>query len=97
MGHIANGDISKSVRFVDYEKRDEEKERAADLFACDMLIERGAYNDFVSKKDYGIESIKKFAAAQHIMPYIVIGRLQKEKKLEYSRYSNYKLRYKWAE
>ena len=47
--------------------------------------------------NYGIEAIKRFAATQHIMPYIVIGRLQKEKKLEYRCYSNYKLRYKWAE
>ena len=28
------------------------------------------------------------------MPYIVIGRLQKEKYLDYHQYSNYKLRYK---
>lgn len=27
----------------------------------------------------------------------VIGRLQKEKKLDYRLFSNYKLRYKWAE
>ena len=31
------------------------------------------------------------------MPYIVIGRLQKEKYLDYHQYSNYKLRYKWGD
>ena len=46
---------------------------------------------------YGIESIKRCAASQNVMPYIVIGRLQKEKKLDYRLFSNYKLRYKWAE
>lgn len=96
LGHIVNGDVSKTVKFVDYEKKDEEKERAADIFACDMLIDKDAYNDFVLKRDYRIEAIKKFAATQDVMPYIVIGRLQKEKKLEYSHYSDYKLRYKWA-
>ncbi len=30
------------------------------------------------------------------MPYIVIGRLQKEKYINYSTFSKYKLRYKWA-
>ena len=48
-------------------------------------------------KNYEIESIKSFAASQNVMPYIVIGRLQKEKKLDYRQFSNYKLRYKWAE
>ena len=32
-----------------------------------------------------------------IMAYIVIGRLQKEKYLDYHQYSNYKLRYKWGD
>ena len=42
-------------------------------------------------------SIKKFAASQNVMPYIVIGRLQKEKKLPYDRFVKYKETYKWAE
>ena len=37
------------------------------------------------------------ARTQNVMPYIVIGRLQKEKYLDYHQYSNYKLRYKWGD
>lgn len=49
------------------------------------------------QSDFTIESITRFAASQNVMPYIVIGRLQKEKYLRYDQYSRYKLRYKWAE
>ena len=31
------------------------------------------------------------------MPYIVIGRLQKENYLRYDQYSRYKLRFKWVD
>ena len=51
---------------------------------------------FVEENNFTIESIKRFAASQNVMPYIVIGRLQKEKHLRYDQYSSYKLRYKWA-
>lgn len=96
LGHIVNGDISKNLKFVD-DGSDEDKERAADKFARDKLISEKDYQIFLSKQNYGIESIKRFAATQNVMPYIVIGRLQKEKYLNYQALSNYKLRYKWEE
>lgn len=96
LGHIVNGDINKKSNFVD-DGSDIEKENAADRFACNMLISETDYQIFVDGKNYEIESIKRFAASQNVMPYIVIGRLQKEKKLDYRLFSNYKLRYKWAE
>lgn len=34
------------------------------------------------ERNYGVESIKRFAASQNVMPYIVIGRLQKEKNMK---------------
>lgn len=96
LGHIVNGDISKKVNFVD-DGSDIEKENAADRFARNKLISETDYQVFINEKNFGIESIKRFAATQNVMPYIVIGRLQKEKKLDYRLFSNYKLRYKWAE
>ena len=91
-----NGDIGKTNKFVD-DGTDEEKEAAADLFARDKIIDKDKYTEFVNGHDYSIEAIKKFAEAQKVMPYMVIGRLQKEKYLDYKYYSKYKLRYKWAE
>lgn len=92
---------SRAVRRSWYSGKDRssyiEKESAADRFASNKLISETDYQIFVAGKNYEIESIKSFAASQNVMPYIVIGRLQKEKKLDYRQFSNYKLRYKWAE
>lgn len=96
LGHIVNGDIGKKANFID-DGSDIEKESAADRFASNKLISETDYQIFVAGKNYEIESIKSFAASQNVMPYIVIGRLQKEKKLDYRQFSNCKMRYKWAE
>lgn len=95
LGHIMNGDIGKAARFID-DGSDVNKEAAADLFASSKLLNSDEYNRFIDRGDFGIESIKSFAASQSVMPYIVIGRLQKERYLDYRCYSDYKLRYKWG-
>lgn len=94
IGHIVNGDIGKNLIFLD-DGSDYDKELAADLFASNMLLSPESYNMFIQKQDFSIEAICKYAKSQNVMPYIVIGRLQKEKYLDYRTYSNYKLRYKW--
>ncbi len=96
IGHIVNGDLGKNVRFLD-DGSDLEKEKQADLFARNRLMDPDAYQLFVAGNHFTIESIEQFAASQNVMPYIVIGRLQKEKYLRYDQYSHYKLRYKWVE
>ena len=96
IGHIVNGDIGKNFKFLD-DGSDYEKEIAADLFASNMLLSPESYKMFVQKRDFSIEAISKYAKSQNVMPYIVIGRLQKEKYLDYRMYSNYKLRYKWGD
>lgn len=96
LGHIVNGDLGKNMKFLD-DGTDEEKERKADLFASNKLINPQEYSRFVKKNDYSIEAILTFAETQQVMPYIIIGRLQKEKRLSYKCYSEYKLRYKWVE
>lgn len=96
LGHIVNGDISPKSNFID-DGSDAEKEKAADRFARNMLISEIDYQFFVDGMDFRIESIERFASTQNVMPYIVIGRLQKEKKLDSHIFNDYKLRYKWAE
>lgn len=97
IGHIVNGDISKGVRFIDVlETLDEEKERAADEFARNVLLDPQSYTRFVHQGDFSINAIRKYAETQNVMPYIVIGRLQREKRIPYSWFSKDKLRYKWA-
>ena len=96
IGHIVNGDIGKHLKFLD-DGSDCEKELAADLFASNMLLSPESYKMFVQKGDFSIEAIQKYAKSQKVMPYIVIGRLQKEKYLDYRMYSDYKLGYKWGD
>lgn len=96
LGHLVNGDVGRNSKFLD-DGNDKEKEEKADLFASDRLINPADYSVFINEKDFTIESIKKFSISQRVMPYVVIGRLQKEKHLRYDQYSDYKLRYKWAE
>ena len=98
LGHIVNGDVSKTQKFIDLvETEQTNREIEADKFATNALIDPSDYNRFVRSKDYSIGSIKRFAKSQNIMPYIVIGRLQKEGRVPYSWFNDYKLRYKWAE
>ncbi len=96
LGHIVNGDVGKTTRFID-DGSDNNKEILADIFAKEQLVSQQAYEMFVQEKDYSICAIEKFAKSQHVMPYIIIGRLQKEKELDYRYFSEYKLRYKWSD
>ena len=98
LGHIVNGDISKSSGFIDVlHDTDMAKEAAADKFACDVLLSPESYTRFVARKDFSIGAILQYAHSQRVAPFIVIGRLQKEKRIPYSWHSDYKVRYKWAE
>ncbi|MBR2256062.1 MAG: HigA family addiction module antidote protein [Blautia sp.] len=95
LGHIVNGDVNSSINFIDYDGN-ADIEVGADDFASTRLIDSSAYEEFVRCADFSLNAIKAFADSQQVRPYIVIGRLQREKKLEYSRYSSEKVRYKWA-
>lgn len=98
LGHIVNGDVLKTQKFIDIMEREQtNREIEADRFATNALINHDDYARFVGVGDYSIASIIRFARSQNIMPYIVIGRLQKERRIPYTWYSEYKLRYKWTE
>lgn len=55
LGHIVNGDIGKTNKFVD-DGTDEEKEAAADLFARDKIIDKEKYTEFINRNVYSIEA-----------------------------------------
>lgn len=95
IAHILNEDFRDKA--IDYDFARDDTEKQADLFASNVLINSQDYQDFLKAKDFSIERIIDFAKSQHVKPYIVIGRLQKEKILDYKIYSSYKDRYSWAE
>lgn len=94
LGHIMNRDVPETS-FIDKDYENEEQEHAANCFAEEALLEKNSYEAFLSKKDYSIGAIRKYAATQRVMPYIVIGRLQREERIPYAWYKEYKVRYKW--
>lgn len=95
LGHIVNGDLSRTGRYIDASHAENDaKERKADLFAQNTLLDPLAYSDFIKEKDFSIQSISTFAKSQCVTPCIVIGRLQKEGHIPYSWYSSYKTPYK---
>lgn len=95
LGHIVNGDVTKAAYFIDYDDKSGE-ELGADTFAADKWIDPDDYKIFVEAADYSLSAIRAFAMRQRIRPYMVIGRLQREKRIDYNRYSSEKVRYKWA-
>ena len=66
IGHIVNGDIGKSVKFVD-DGSDCDKEAAADLFARDMLLSPESYKNFIQKGDFTIEAIHHSSGGNKII------------------------------
>ena len=95
IGHILNGDIEYNK--IDYYVENEEKEKEADIFAKNILINEYDYKNFINKEDYTKESIMQFSKKQKVQPFIVVGRLQKDKKIKYSQYNDLKIRYKYKE
>lgn len=94
LGHIYNNHIGMSSKFIDYNQQSN-IEVEADEFAVNALIPTDDFDAFVSRGDFGLPAIIAFAKKQGVAPYIVIGRLQKQKKIGYNMYCNEKLRYKW--
>ena len=94
LGHIYGGHVSTNVKFIDY-SQESDMEKSANAFARNALINETDYKIFVQRGHFDLSSICTFAEEQGVVPYIVIGRLHKQKILPYNKYSKEKLRYKW--
>lgn len=71
----------KSERFIEYEteiKDNTTKEKQADEFAQNQLLDSEKYQAFLLKGDFSIQSISIFAKANSVQPGIVAGRLAHE-------------------
>jgi len=95
IGHILNGDIEH--RLIDYEDTKNIIEDRADEFAANALIAQEMYNHFVETGDYSLSHIHQFCSEQKIPAYILIGRLQRDKHLEYHHYVHEKIKYELDE
>ena len=69
-------------------------EDKADKFASNTLINEEDYNQFIEKSNLNEEEIIKFARVQQVQPFIVVGRIQKERN-DFKFCYRLKTRYKW--
>lgn len=85
IAHFINGDSKQ--KFIDFESTENSRELKADIFAQNTLINKSAYQAFIKTNNFSLNSINSFSKKQNILPAILIGRLQKEKFLNWSDYS----------
>lgn len=95
IAHILHGDIKR--RFIDFSFTKSDEERRADNFASNVLLDPETYRRFISRGDFTLNSINAYSKSERVPNYIVIGRLQKEERIPYSRYSQEKVRYVWVQ
>ncbi len=95
IAHILNGDYKK--KFVDFYSVQGKAEELADQFAGDVLIDPDMYREFVMSSDCtSWHKIEAFAEAVDVEPFIVLGRLQNDRYLDWSDYPEKVVRYSWA-
>ena len=92
IGHLLNGDVS-DIQFIDYQETKSQMETLADDFASKTLINDEEYQKFISN-DIDETKIKRFAKSQNVAPFIIVGRLQKDKN-DYRMFHNLKVKYNW--
>lgn len=87
IGHILLGHFGRGVGTI------EEKENMADIFARDSLIPQEEFQTFTKRRDFSRGAIIYFAKGIGVAPGIVVGRLQKERYIDFSWYNDLKERY----
>ncbi len=87
LGHILLGHIHKP------DGTTEEDELAADYFARDNLIPVADFEQFISRRNFSMTTIRSFAHDIEIDPGIVVGRLQKEGYIQYNRCNGLRTQY----
>ena len=74
-----------------------EIEAEADRFARDFLIAPQDWNGFCADDDFTPGSVQEFARSVGVAPFIVVGRLQKERHIGYNQLTTLKPRYQWMD
>ena len=86
----------KREMFLEGDNAVDERERAADRFAANLLIPPSDYQRFVRAGDFGQSAIQQFADEIGIAPGVVVGRLQHDEALAYSEGNDLKVKLVWA-
>jgi len=90
---------SKRDGFIDMDDKVKENqddiELSADGFSSEMLISSEAYKNFLHRNLITKNNVMKFAEALDVHPGIVVGRLQHDQVISFSKYSELRPRYVW--
>ncbi|HEY4117896.1 MAG TPA: HigA family addiction module antitoxin [Byssovorax sp.] len=82
---------SKKTLFIDEKGGDDSAiEREANRFAEDLLLSAAAYARFVAARDFSEGSVERFAKAQGVAVGIVVGRLQHQGHVPFTRLNHLK-------
>ena len=73
-----------------------EIEEEANRFAADFLIAPDKWRAFRDNDYFTATTVSDFAESIGIAPFVVVGRLQREKRLPYNQLAELKPRYQWA-
>lgn len=96
IGHIYHGDMdARQKEYLDF-GLDSAKERRADQFAREALLDPQAFQSFVSAETFTYKRIEEFADSQNVKPCIVISRLQKEEMIPHNRFASRKPKFTWS-
>ncbi len=86
IAHFINGDSKQ--KFIDFESAENAREKKADKFAQNMLINAESYEKFISENVFSLTRISDFAKSQNVSKSIVIGRLQNDGVIGWQAYSD---------
>ena len=92
ISYLLNEDFED--KYIDYSFIESEIENRADNFARNTLIDKNDYENFIAKNVLNIYTIREFAKKQGVLPGIVIGRIQNDRK-DYSFLAKYREKYVW--
>jgi HTH-type transcriptional regulator / antitoxin HigA len=82
--------------YIDYvEKEHDEKEKQADLYACEILVPKKEYKEFINanKPQFYAQTIIRFANKLKIAPGIIVGMLQHDGLIEYRWHNDLKRKF----
>jgi HTH-type transcriptional regulator/antitoxin HigA len=88
--HVIRGHLTE------LDETNQAQEDEANAYARDLLIPPEQYQEFMETNYFTKESIITFASKIEIAPGIVLGRLQKENHIPYTRFNELKEKYKIA-
>ena len=94
IGHLLNGDIGES-NFIDFTNSKADIEENADYYARNALINEEDFYSLINKENITEHDIIEFSMQQEIEPFIVVGRIQKEKN-DYKVFNKMKKKYIWG-